>query len=121
LGVKNSTDAATRDQATQFVKAWFCSIGCYIAVYNDRNPLVAENGEAVVWISGGDTYMSCLNEELVRAGIVDIDDTYASDYTFLVDTKSSSVLEDWHERLRRAAESHKRGEKLRVMFQWPPK
>jgi hypothetical protein len=62
-----------------------------------------------------------LNEELVRAGLVEIDEEHWDDYTFTVPTKAGEEQEDWKGILRKAKEGHKRGEKLRALFEWPPK
>jgi hypothetical protein len=122
LGVKDADDPAVNKQATEFTKAWFKSIGNYIGVYNDSNPLMAEDGIAVVWIRGYDTHLSCLCEELVRAGLVNIDVSSWNDYTFTVPTKAGvgEKQEDWQGILRKAKEGHERGEKLQVQFEWPP-
>jgi hypothetical protein len=65
-------------------------------------------------------YLSCLSEELVRAGLVEIDDQWP-DYTFTVPTKEGEELEDWRGILKKAKEGHARGEKPRTLFEWPPK
>ena len=75
LGVKESDDPAVRKQAEIFTKAWFTSIGNCIGFYNESNPLMTKDGTAVVWVRGYDTYLSCLSEELVRAGLVEIDES----------------------------------------------
>jgi hypothetical protein len=121
LGVKEADDPAVQKRAEAFAKAWFKSIGNYIAVYNDSNPLVAEDGTAIVWIRGYDLYLSCLSEELIRAGLAKLDDSSWKDYTFTVPTKESEKQEDWQGILRKAKEGHDRGEKLRVLFEWPPR
>ena len=74
----------------------------------------------VVWVRGYDTYLSCLSEELVRAGLVELDASRWPDYTFTVPTKEGVAVEDWRGILRKAKEGHERGEKLRVLFDWPP-
>jgi hypothetical protein len=121
LGVKEREDSNVRKQAEEFTKAWFKSIGNYIGIYNDSNPLVAEDGTAVVWIRGYDCYLSCLSEELVRAGLVEVDESQWPDYTFDVPTKSGDAQENWRGILHMAKEGHKQGEKLRVLFDWPQK
>jgi hypothetical protein len=121
LGVKESADPAIRAQAGQFPRTWFKSVGNYITIYNDSNPLVAEEGTAVVWVCGFDTTRSCLSEELVRAGLVEIDDARWVDYTFTVPRKAADTVEDWRGILRKAKQGHERGEKPRVLFDWPPK
>jgi hypothetical protein len=121
LGVKEKDDPADRKQAEEFTRAWFKSIGKLIAVYNETNPLVTDDGTAIVWIRGYDCYLSCLSEELVRAGLVEIDDSPWENYTYTVPTKPGEEFEDWRGILRKAKEGHKQGEKLRVLFEWPPK
>jgi hypothetical protein len=74
LGVKEADDPAIQKRAKEFTKTWFKSIGNYIGVYNSSNPLVTKDGTAVVWICGYDFYLSCLSEELVRAGLAKVDD-----------------------------------------------
>jgi hypothetical protein len=43
------------------------------------------------------------------------------DYSFTVPTKVGDAVEDWRGILRKAKEGHSRGEKPRVLFEWPPK
>jgi len=121
LGVKESDDPVVRKQAETFAKTWFKSIGNYIGIYNESNPLMTQNGTAVVWVRGYDTCLSCLSEELVRAGLVEIDESQWQGYTFTVPTKEDERQEDWLAVIRKAKEGHKRGEELRVLFEWPPK
>jgi hypothetical protein len=121
LGVKESDDPQVRKRADEFTRTWFKSIGNLMAVYNHTNPLTAADGTAVVWIRGYDGSLSCLSEELVRAGLVEIDDAQWADYTFTVPTKTSEKVEDWRAILRGAREGYAQGEKPRVLFEWPPK
>lgn len=99
---------------------WFKSIGNLMAAYNHTNPLTAADGTPVVWIRGYDSSLSCLSEELARAGLVEVNDQWP-DYTFTVPTKEGQEVEDWRGILRQAREGHARGEKPRVLFEWPPK
>jgi len=119
LGVQESNDAAIRAQADKFTRAWFKDIGNCIGIYNGSNPLVAEDGTAVVWVCGYYADFPCLSAELVRAGFVEIDAARWPDYTFTVDTKGATKVEDWREVLREAKKGHDNGEKPRVLFDWP--
>jgi hypothetical protein len=85
---------------------------------------VTEAGTPVVWIRGYDCYSSCLSEELVRAGLVDMDDARWEDYTFTVPrkgVKGGKALENWRGILHKAKEGYMRGEKPQVLFEWPSK
>ncbi|HJZ94234.1 MAG TPA: hypothetical protein VKE40_25440 [Gemmataceae bacterium] len=106
LGVKESANPSVRERAVSFTKDWFKSVGNYIGIYNDSNPLVAEDGTAVVWVRGYDSHLSCLSEELVRAQLVDVDDALWADYTFTVPMKDGDAVEDWRGILRKANEAH---------------
>ena len=121
LGVRESADPAVRQQADEFSRLWFKSVGNFIGVYNSTNPLMAPDGTAVVWIRGYDTYLSCLSEELVRTGLAEVDDSKWGDYAFTVPTKDGEGWEDWRGILRKAHQGRERGEKPRVLFDWPPK
>jgi hypothetical protein len=121
LGVKDAEAPPTRKQAEEFTRLWFKCIGNYIGIYNDSNPLLDEDGTAIVWIRGYDSSLSCLSEELVRAGVVEIDELKWQDYTFTVLTKEGEAQEEWQAILRRAKDGHERGEKPHVLFEWPPK
>jgi hypothetical protein len=121
LGVRESDSPAVREEAAKFTQMWFKSIGNYIGFYNGSNPLVDKDGTAVVWVRGYDMYLSCLNEELVRTGLVGIDDGAWDGYTFTEPTKESERVEDWRGDLRKAREGHARGEKPHVLFDWPPR
>jgi hypothetical protein len=121
LGVKEADAPATREQADEFTRLWFKSVGNYIGIYNDSNPLLDEDGTAIVWIRGYDSSLSCLSEELVRAGLVVIDEPKWKDYTFTVPTKAGETQEEWQDILRKAKERHERGERPHVLFEWPPK
>jgi hypothetical protein len=118
LGVRESNDPAVRQLAEKFTQEWFKSVGNCIGMYNDSNPLLDKDGTAVVWIRGYDCFLSCLNEELVRAGLVDLDDL-PSQYAFTEPRKSGDEIEDWKGVLRKAEEGHQKGEELRVLFKWP--
>jgi hypothetical protein len=121
LGVKEAEDPSIQEQARAFAEAWFKSVGNCIGAYNDTNPLVADDGAAVVWILGDEVNRACLNEELVRAGLVDLDDSTYGDYTFTTETREGVIKKDWQGILRRAKEGYQRGEKPRILFDWPPK
>jgi hypothetical protein len=87
---------------------------------NSSGGLRASLVPVIVWIRGYDCYLFCLSEELIRAGLVEIDDVSWQGYTFMVPTKAGKGIADWRGILRDAKEGHARGEKLRVPFAWPP-
>ena len=118
LGVRESNDPAVRQLAERFSRTWFASVGNYIGIYNDSNPLQDTDGTAVVWIRGYDCFLSCLNEELVRAGLVE-PVNLPTDYVFTEPTKSGDEVEDWKGVLDKAKEGYRKGEELRVLFKWP--
>jgi hypothetical protein len=120
LGVTEPEDPDLRNQALDFCRRWFDSIGNYIGIYNDSNPLQKENGTCIVWIRGYDTHLSCLSAELVRAGLVNVDYMSLHDYKFMVPGKSEDYQETWREQLDEAAEDHRKGIKPKVLFDWPP-
>ncbi len=121
LGVKEAGDTVVRALSLRFTQEWFKSIGNYIGIYNNTNPLVTKDGTSIVWIRGYSSSLSCLSEELVRAGLVDIDDCSWEHYTFTVPVKAGDAIEDWRGILRKAKEAHDRGEPPHVRFDWPPK
>jgi hypothetical protein len=118
LGVRESNDPAVRQLAEKFSRAWFGSVGNYIGIYNDSNPLLDSDGTAVVWIRGYDCFLSCLNEELVRAGLVE-PDNLPTNYVFTEPRKSGDEVEDWQGVLSKAKRGYQKGEELRVLFKWP--
>jgi hypothetical protein len=120
LGVKDSHDPKVRERAEAFTREWFRSVGNIFCVANTSNPLTNREGAAVVWLRVIDTSLSCLNEELVRAGLVEIDDSSWNDYGFTVTTRESEREEDWQGILRRAKESPEDA-KLPRRFEWPIK
>ncbi|MBI2825636.1 MAG: hypothetical protein HYX69_13210 [Planctomycetia bacterium] len=120
LGVAEADDPATRARALEFTKAWLDSIGSYVGVYNSKDPLRLPDGTCIVWLRGYDMYLSCLNVELVRAGLVKVDDERWKEYRFTEPTKEGREVADWRGELRRAAQAHKSGDKPRVLFDWPP-
>jgi hypothetical protein len=107
-----------RQLAEKFSRAWFASVGNYIGIYNDSNPLLDNDGTAVVWIRGYDCFLSCLNEELVRAGLAEPENR-PTDYVFTEPTKSGNEVEDWKSVLSKAKEGYRKGEELQVLFKWP--
>lgn len=123
LGVKESADAARRVSAEEFTRSWFKSVGNHIGIYNESNPLVDDEGTAVVWIRGYDMSLSGLSEQLFRMGLVELDTGHWEDYTFKVPAKAPTgeELEDWRGILRKAEGGYAHGEKPRVLFDWPPK
>jgi RNA polymerase sigma factor (sigma-70 family) len=119
LGVKDSSDPKVRDQAKRFTTLWFKSVGNYIGFYNDSSPLQLKDKTCVVWLRGYDSTMSCLNEQLVRAGLVEIDTESHKGYTFEVATKASNHKEEWETILGKAEKDHSKGVGPNVLFQWP--
>lgn len=103
----------------EFVTRYFARIGNYIGIYNDSNPLRAQDGTCIVWLRGMDSHMSCLNEELVRVGLVQIDTAPWQSYTFTEPAKSGDYIANWQHDLADAKASGERGEKPRVLFDWP--
>src|SRR5262249_11811247 len=95
LGVKESSDPKVREQAKRFTTLWFKSVGNHIGFYNEDRPLQLKDGTCVVWLRGYDSTLSCLNEQLVRAGLVEIDTEPHKGYTFEVPTKESSRKGEW--------------------------
>jgi hypothetical protein len=120
LGVAESDDAAIQGRALDFTRRWFDSIGNYIAVYNANNPLRLQDGTCVVWVRGSDCWNSCLNLELVRAGLVKVDYQKWSNYSFTETEKDRDYVADWRGDLDSARRAHDVGEKPQVLFQWPP-
>ena len=55
------------------------------------------------------------------AGLAEVDEAGWKDYAFVVPGKARDYSEDWQDKLRKAREGHKRGEKPRVVFEWPNK
>ncbi|QDT75735.1 hypothetical protein [Lacipirellula limnantheis] len=118
LGVKDSADPKIREQAELFTRAWFGTTGDYFGVYNDSNPLMNE-GTAVVWIYGTALHLTCLSEQLVRAGLVEPDVDSYPNYSFTVEDKEDGEsIEDWREIIREA--SRKKAEPMQLPFAWPP-
>ncbi len=120
LGVSESDDPELREEALAFTTTWFSEIGNHIGVYNASNPLRMEDGTCVVWIRGYDSHLSCLNVELVRAGLVNIEHEQWKQYSFTEPAKEGEVVADWRGDLDEAKEAHERGEKPKVLFEWPP-
>jgi len=121
LGISESDDPEVREQSLRFTNTWFDKIGNCIGVYNASNPLRMDDGTCVVWVRGYDMYLSCLNIELVRAGLVNVDYKKWESYSFTEPTKSGEAVADWRSDLDEAKKAHGRGEKPKVLFDWPPK
>jgi hypothetical protein len=119
LGVRESSDPAVRAKATQFAKRWFDSVGDDIVFYNESNPLVARDGTCIVWVCGIASYVSCLNEELVQAGLVEIETAPWQWYSFNEPARSGEHIPKWQRDLAEAKATGKRGGKRRVLFDWP--
>jgi hypothetical protein len=121
LGVAESDDLATRARALDFASRWLSSVGNCIGFYNGSSPLQLADGTCIVWVRGYDSRLSCLNLELVRAGLVRVDLASQEGYTFEVPAKEDDVLEDWQGELEQARQGPRRGEKPEVNFDWPPR
>src|SRR5262245_23023719 len=119
LGVKESSDPKVRERAKRFTTLWFKSVGNHIGVYNEDSPLQLKDGICVVWLRGYDSTLSCLNEQLVRAGLVEIDTEPHKGYTFEVPTKESTRKEEWDAILRKAEKDRAKGVGPEVSFKWP--
>ena len=119
LGVAESSNPAVREKALEFARRWFKSIGNHIDFSNSDQLLQLEDGTCLVWLRGHDCFLSYLNVELVRAGLVEVEYSKQKDYTFIVPTKGDDVQEDWQSLLESAKEGSRRDEKLRVLFKWP--
>lgn len=119
LGVKESGDPKVREQAKRFTTLWFKSIGNYFGIYNSDSPLQLKDRTCVVWLLGYDSTMSCLSEQLVRAGLVEVDTESQKGYTFEVPTKASSRKEEWEKILQKAEKDRSKGVGPTVSFKWP--
>ncbi len=118
LGVTEHDDPKVRERARMFAERWFRSIGNYIGVYNSSNPICLKDGTCLVWVTGYDSYLSCLNLEVVRAGLVKVDYFEQEGYTFLTPGKDRDYLEKWQQGLREAENDHRKGVKPQVLFDW---
>ncbi len=119
LGVKESNDPAVRERALEFSRRWFKSLRNFIGIANRDQPLQLGDGTCVVWVFGHDAFRSLLNVELVRAGLVEVDYAQWKNYTFMIPIKTGKAQEDWQGELEKAKAGHQRGEKPRVLFEWP--
>jgi uncharacterized protein (TIGR03067 family) len=118
LGLKESADPELRDKAVTFIQHWFESVAS-VSIANENEPLLTEDGSPVVWLEGLQNGLliasSCLNEELVRAGLADVDEAIWKDYTFTVPrAKHGRRTEDWKEILNDAREARAHGLKKGV-------
>ena len=82
-------------------------------------PLVAQDGTCGVGLRGMDSKLSCLNKELVRAGLVEIDVASWPLYMFTEPAKSGEYVARWQQDLIDAKAGGEHGEKPRVLFDWP--
>lgn len=121
LGVTEYGDAELRKQALDFSRRWFEDGGKYIIIHNDTNPLKSEDGTCVVWIRGGAPHITCLNTELVRAGLVNVNYSSLLDYNFMMRGKAEDHQSIWRQQLDEAADDYKKGVKPKVYFDWLPK
>src|SRR5258708_4951179 len=74
LGIKESSDPHRRQEAKGFIEQWFKK-GWPLGIYNEDRALVLDDGVIVLWLranAGLPCLYFCLNEELVRRGLVDI-------------------------------------------------
>jgi uncharacterized protein (TIGR03067 family) len=113
LGLKESADPESRGKAVTFIQHWFESVAS-VSIVNRNEPLLTEDGSPVIWLEGKQnsrlSASSCLNEELVRAGLADVDEASWKDYTFTVPSaKHGRRTEDWKEVLNDARELYRHG------------
>jgi hypothetical protein len=73
----------------------------------------------MVRVHGYDMYLSCLNLELVRAGLVKVDYQRWSNYSFTEPAKDGDYVANWQFDLDCARRHHSAGEKPKVSFKWP--
>ena len=135
LGIKEPDDPAARKKAEEFTRAWFKhhvdgivrrhpdldipSIG--IQIRNYWNPLVDKDGVAVVWIGMAAAGHPCLNEDLVRVGLVEIEIEKWKDYTYQESSKEGHYDYNWLGRLQEAKDEYASGKRPELDFEWPPK
>jgi hypothetical protein len=122
LGLREADDPVKRQRALDFSRKWFSNIHYNQLVFYNGKPLITENGACVIWLYG-DIYplgTSTLNTELVRAGLIEIETTKWTDYSFVVPwTKAEDREYPWQEDLQKARTGHLNGEKLHINFPWP--
>jgi hypothetical protein len=111
LGLAESNDPAVRERALEFAKQWFKHIGNQIGIYNRDHPLQADDGTCIVWLRGYDDTLSCLNLELVKAGLVEVEYSLWKDYGFTEQTKSGKEWTDWQAKLQKAKDQHQKDKK----------
>jgi hypothetical protein len=125
--VVESSDPSLRGAALQFARTWFVEAkwnnSYNISIANQETPLVDRDGTCLVWVYCYDASQSCLNEELARAGLVEIDQSFDKDFTFSAGKhpkRHEDIVVPARRRLEKAKESGKRGEAPHVRFPWPP-
>ena len=116
--MKEDDDPKVRVKAKMVAEQWFKSTGNIIGVYNASNPIRLKDGTCLVWVRCYDTYMSCLNLELVRAGLAIVEFSEQKDYTFLTVGKDQDYPEEWQREIDEAEKDHRNGVKPKVLFDW---
>jgi hypothetical protein len=97
LGVEDFDDPAIRIAARDFATTWVASSNDDVTVVNGWQPLRLEDGTSLIWLQDTSHSGTCLNEELVRAGLVRVDHSKWEDYAFL--GGPCWTFEAWQERL----------------------
>jgi hypothetical protein len=117
LGLRESADPSKRVAASEFARKWFRSTNNEVSIANNSHPLVTKKNVNVVWVQGFDGRLGSLNSDLAATGLVDIDDSQYSSYTFSTERKLGPENFDWKHELRRAKEAHAKGIKP-IAFEW---
>jgi hypothetical protein len=121
LGLSEVADGRVRELAKEFIRQWLDSADTCIQICNAGNPLELGDRTAIIWVRGLQVGLPCLNEQLVQAGLVELDESSWSDYAFDMPIGGRPEQVDWKGILRGAIEARGRGEKPAVHFDWPPK
>ena len=121
LGLAEPTDRMKRQLGKEFLERWFKSVAGLSEVCNARQPVERVDGTALLWVRGLQLGLPCLNEQLVQAGLVEIDESSCPTYSFDMLVGGCPKRVDWKGLLRRAIEARRRGERPAIQFDWPPK
>lgn len=109
LGLKDSSDPIKQQKATAFAKDWLKSIGGDTEIENVDPELRDGESVRVVWlISSTGNPRSCLNTDLARSGLVDIDETTWKGYKFYLHGKAGPEEMHWLGVLLMEADSGRR-------------
>jgi hypothetical protein len=115
LGLSEEEDSLKRTQARLFAQKWFRSQSNYFDVTGWNR-----DGVLTVWLQGHNAFVSSLNLELARAGLVRVDTKTNEDMVIHVwRMEEGHVVFDWKKAINKAQESGRRGEKPEVLFPWP--